>query len=362
MRIAYISLHWPRQKTSSIGKKISAQTQQWRKLGHTTQFFSHMHSVEDNGSLIHGKYFTYEIDNQTLKTEFGRINAIKKLISAVKTFTPDVIYLRWGMYVHPAKQILDIAPTVVEINTNDIEEHGLLNWGLSLYNRLTRSIFLGKSRAHVFMTGELAINPIFSKFNRPYRVIANGIDLIKTPFYEAPNNQQPRLIFIGTPGMPWHGVDKLINFGENNSDIQISIVGISRDSILKNVPENVKFHGYKTGQDFEDLLKSADAAIGSMSLHVNHMNEAAPLKIRDCVARGIPRILPYKDTDLHDLNCSEILNIPNNPHNLMTNNEIIREFIFAMRGKRIARDVVYNRLDLSIKEKARIEFFQSILD
>ena len=46
-------------------------------------------------------------------------------------FHPDLIYLRWGMYVFPSHKFFDIAPVVVEINTNDVLQHKVLGQVLS---------------------------------------------------------------------------------------------------------------------------------------------------------------------------------------------------------------------------------------
>ena len=225
MRIAYVTLHWPRTLSSSVGKKIANQISAWRKLGHTVQFFSHLHPMHTNESLIEGERFYYQNDKGFLASELGRITAVGKLLESVYDFRPDVIYLRWGMYVHPMRKITKIAPIIVEVNTNDLKEHKLLGFSRDQYNRLTRSILLGNASGLVFTSKELAEEHIFSKFNKRFTVITNGINLANTPFYKAPNNDLPRLIFIGTPGMAWHGIEKLILFAQHFPDIKIDIVG-----------------------------------------------------------------------------------------------------------------------------------------
>jgi len=360
MHVAYISLHWPRPLSSSIGKKIGNQIKVWRKLGHTIQFFSHLHSAHANEKLIEGQRFYYHNDGGLLSCEWDRITAAGKLLESVRIFQPDVIYLRWGMYVHPMKRIFKIAPTIIEINTNDYEEHKLLGFLKNQYNRLTRSVLLGNASGHVFTSKELAENSVFTKFNKPHIVITNGIVLENTPFYAAPNNTSPHLVFIGTPGMAWHGVEKLVRFAQHFPDIKVNIVGLESIEGYSRLPSNFILHGYKVEKEYEKLLSSADAAIGTLSLHLKGMQEASPLKIRDCAARGIPCILPYKDTDLFDLDCREILNIPNTPDNITTHAVEIHDFIERMQGKRLDRSLIESRIDMFQKEKQRVEFFSSI--
>jgi len=360
MRIAYISLHWPRSLSSSVGKKIDNQTRVWRSLGHSVQFFSHLHSPHTNEKLVEGQRFYYQNDKGLLSSEWDRISAARRLLESVQIYQPDIVYLRWGMYVFPMKKVFKIAPTIIEVNTNDYEEHKLLGFPRDQYNQVTRSILLGNAAGHVFTSKELAKDAVFTKFNKPYTVITNGIDLENTPFYPAPDNNPPHLIFIGTPGMAWHGVEKLVLFAQHFPDININIVGYKSINSTSNIPSNMIFHGYQRGNTYKKLLSSADAAIGSLSLHLNSMQEASPLKIRDCAARGIPCILPYKDTDLYDLDCRELLNIPNTADNITTHGVEIHNFVDKMRGKRLQRSSVESRIDIFQKEKTRVDFFNSI--
>jgi hypothetical protein len=356
MRIAYVTLHWPRSISSSVGKKINTQINIWRKLGHSVEFFSHLHTPENDEPLVEGQRFYFQKSKNAFKMELGRTSAAQSLLKSIKIFKPDVIYLRWSMYVHPMKSIFSIAPTIVEINTNDLEEHKILGFIKNLYNRLTRSIFLGNAAGHIYTSNEMVTDRNFSRFSKPFAVITNGISLETTPFYPAPANHSPRLIFIGTPGMPWQGTNKLIDLAKYYQDIRIDIVGFDRFDIKDETPKNLHLHGYKQGEQYESILKSADAAIGTLSLHLKGMEEASPFKIRDCAARGIPCILPYDDTDLSDLGCPEILNIPNTIDNIITHGDKIHDFIYKMRGHRLERNFIEDRIDINQKEIQRLDF------
>jgi hypothetical protein len=364
MRIAYISLHWPRPAASSIGKKITQQTSAWMAAGHEVKFFSHMHSYEKLAGLINASYFIYSIEKGSLgniKTEINRMKAAAQLVKAVAEYCPDIIYLRWGMYVYPIQRLFQIAPVVVEINTHDVREHQLLGPAQNVYNRLTRGIILGGASGLVFASNELMGMPDFSKYNRAGVVITNSVDLESTPFYPAPNNTPPHLVFIGTPGMAWHGVDKLFELAKAFPDLVIDIVGIAEIEGISQPPDNLFLHGFLEGAAYEAVLANADAAIGTLSLHVKGMEEAATLKIRDCSARGIPCILPYLDTDFLDVSSSLFLQIPNMTDNIITHGQAIHDFVFHMRGQRVPRFMVEDRIDSRIKEAQRLDLFKKIV-
>jgi hypothetical protein len=364
MRIAYISLHWPRPTATSIGKKIKQQTSAWMAVGHEVKFFSHMHSCENMAGLINGGHFIYSIEKGNLgntKTEINRIKAAAQLVKSVAEYCPDIIYLRWGMYVYPIQRLFQIAPVVVEVNTYDVREHQLLGTAQNLYNRLTRGIILGGASGLVFASNELMGMWDFSKYHKPGIVITNSVDLESTPFYTAPNNTPPHLVFIGTPGMAWHGEDKLLELAKAFPDLVIDIVGIAEIEGISQPPANLILHGFLEGAAYETVLANADAAIGTLSLHVKGMEEAATLKIRDCSARGIPCILPYLDTDFLDVKSSLFLQIPNAKDNIITHGQAINDFVFHMRGQRVPRSMVKDRIDSRIKEEQRLDFFKKFV-
>jgi len=363
MRIASISLHWPRTLTSGVGKKFQRQLEAWRQMGHEAQFFSHLYLPEDDAQLVAGDYFPYQLKSGALgfaQTEFSRIQALKYLVAAVRAYHPDVIYLRWAMYVYPLQRLFAIAPAVLEINTNDVEEHQLLGFMKSSYNRLTRSITLGGASGIVYATRELSGLDVFKSFQKPGVVISNSIDVSSVPLMPAPKNDHPHLAFIGTPGFVWHGVEKLVPLAQNYPDIVIDVIGYDHIAGLTQIPANLILHGYQVGEACDRILAQADAAIGTLALHKAGLNEASPLKVRDCVSRGIPIILPFIDTDLDNLRSDLILKIPNNEENLRSHAGQIHDFLYRVRGKRIQRQAVQERIDSRVKEKQRLDFFAEI--
>jgi glycosyltransferase involved in cell wall biosynthesis len=255
---------------------------------------------------------------------------------------------------------MDIAPVIEEINTNDLTQHEGLGGIYSLYNRLTRGIFLRNVRGLVTVSRELAVSPAFAIYQKPTCVIANGIDLKKFVQLPAPSNQIPRLVFIGNPGCIWHGVDKLVTLARLIPDIQLDIVGYSELLDFEPLPENITLHGYIALHDYQNVLASADVAISSLALHRVQLNEASPLKSRECLAFGLPMVVAYRDTDLDDLTCPFLLKIPNKEDNIRTHAQDIHDFACRMRGLRVERNQI-SKLDQSNKELERIEFFEKTL-
>ncbi len=359
MRIAYISLHWPRTRNSGVGKKIYSQLAAWRAMGHEARLFMHTTPHEPQSELIEADYFFYASSGK-IRTELNRIQAMRRMISAVRAFHPDVIYLRYSIYVYPAHRLMDIAPVVEEINTNDLTQHEGLGGIYSLYNRLTRGIFLRRVRGLVAVSRELAVSPAFA-YGKPVAVIANGIDLDATKPMPAPDNQTPRLFFIATPGYNWHGVDRLVKLAQKYPDLAIDVVGYDRIEEVVILPGNIHLHGYLDASTYEKVLGRADVAISTLALYRKKMEEASPLKVRECLAYGLPSVLAYLDTDLDGLDCDFLLKIPNRDDNIETHGDAIHAFAYRMQGRRAERKLLAQRIDSRPKEIQRLDFFEKII-
>jgi len=361
MRIAYVSLHWARTKNSGVGKKIQNQIETWRRMGHESRLFMHASIGEPAGPLIEAEVIPYEARGK-IRTEFNRIRAARQLVQAVEAFKPDIIYLRYGIYVYPAHRLMQVAPVVEEINTNDLTQHDDLGGMYSLYNRFTRGIFLRLVRGLVAVSRELEISTAFAAYHKPTRVIANGIDLDSFTPLPAPSNETPRLVFIGSPGYLWHGIDKLVKFARRFTDLQLDIVGYNSLPEFKSLPPNLTLHGYLSSDEYLHVLAGADVAISSLALHRIQLEEASTLKSRECLALGLPLVVAYVDTDLDDAGFDFLLKIPNKEDNIQTHGEAIREFAYRMRGKRADRAMLENLIGSEQKEIMRLKFFEEILN
>lgn len=360
MRIAYVSLHWARTKNSGVGKKIQSQIELWRGLGHAARLFMHTSKHESAVDLIEADVFPYELRGR-LQTEINRIRAAQALVKAIEAFRPDMIYLRYGIYVYPAHRLMKIAPVIEEINTNDLTQHENLGGIYSLYNRLTRGIFLRRVRGLVTVSRELAVSSAFACYRKPTCTISNGIDLDLVVPLPAPANEVPRLVFIGSPGFAWHGVDKLVKFARRFPEVQLDIVGYDKLPQYEPLPANLHLYGYLSSQEYHKVLAGADAAISSLALHRIQLEEASTLKSRECLALGLPLVLAYQDTDLGDAAYDFLLKIPNKEDNIQTHGEAIRAFAHRMRGCRADRTILEKRISAISKEQQRLEFFSEIL-
>ena len=167
---------------------------------------------------------------------------------------------------------------------------------------------------------------------------------------------------VASPGMDWHGVDKLIRFAETCPDVTVNIVGYSTADVNMPIPANAHLLGFMDRAQLRAIYLTTDVACGTLALHRKNMDEACTLKVREALSYGVPVIIAYHDTDLSEVAQDTILRIPNSENNVTEFHEKIRAFAYAMMGKRVDVEKVYPYFDQQKKEQSRLAFFQNILD
>lgn len=138
--------------------------------------------------------------------------------------------------------------------------------------------------------------------------------------------------------------------------MQFDIVGYRPGAVNFPVAQNMTVHAPMSRADYEPLLARADLAIGTLALHRKNMREACPLKVREYLAHGLPTVIAYEDTDFVGESPWFLLRIPNEENNVVERAEEIRAFLERMRGRRVPRAEVADRIGAQAKERRRLDF------
>ena len=359
MRIAYVTVHVaPEIMQGGVGKKIKSQTGIWREHGHEVSIFS----LTPSEIPFPGEYqFIFDARVNLIKREINRSSALKQMLAGIAQYKPDIIYLRYGLYSFPLHRIFSIAPVVLETNSNDKVEYASRGKFFYWMNRLTRNLIFSSVSGIIPPTHELT-RAFPARYNKPFIVVSNGIDISSAELLPPTKNTIPVITMVASPGMDWHGVDKLLCFAEKCPDILINVVGYSPADVQVRIPSNARLHGFLNRAQLREIYLATDVACGTLALHRKNMEEACTLKVREALALGVPLILAYHDTDLSEVRLDTILQIPNNEDNVSENYERIRKFAYDMLGRRVDVEKVYPYLDQQKKEQSRLTFFQKILD
>jgi hypothetical protein len=366
MKIAYVTLHLDSKIINGgAGHKIKSQISLWRSMGHTVDLFAltpvKVSSIPGAREFPFGARTRFPI-LKFITRELSRSLVLQELIEAVRQYEPDIIYLRFGMFAFPLQNLTRVAPLVLEVNSNDLDENRSRGPVLYWINRLARGYMFSHSAGWVAPSHEIQHLPVNQKYGRPSCVVSNGIDLDQYEILPPAGNPSPVLTLVGTPGMNWHGVDKVVWLAREYPELQIHIVGYSKAELFEPIPANMSLHGYLQPAAVKQVLMKTDVAFGTLALHRKNMQEASPLKVREALAHGIPVALAYQDTDLQNIQSDLFLFLPNTPDNISSHGKLIRDFAFRVQGKRVDRELIRPLINRTDKEKKRLTFFEQILN
>lgn len=348
MKIAYV-LHWNMFRNDGVVRKMNTQIRLWQPSVDVRVFA--LSPPGPDGAPMPPQTTVFPF-----RSMFQRLRAMRALVRAVNAWKPDAIYYRYDPPYPPLVQLFDRLPTVVEINTDDVKEFGLGSRLRHYYNLLTRGAVFSRARGIVSVTRELTRNPIIARFGKPCLVVANGIDT--ADFRELPPAQaaRPRLAFIGSAKVPWHGVDKIVAFARQAPELDFDLIG---ENLVDpgTIPSNVRVHGYLPRSAYEPILAAADVGLGALALHRVSIGEACSLKVREYLAYGLPVILGCPDTDFPG-GADYLLELPNCDENVSAGIDAIRQFVAKMKGRRVPRADAVPRIDARIKEQQRLAFIE----
>jgi len=356
VRIAYLC-HWNLDGSDGVSWKVRGQAAQWRAAGHEATVFAISPGTARSDDGLEA--FPYRGGRERLGATIAAVHELRRR-------RPDVLYLRYDVFLPPVWALVRRVPTVVEVNSDTgramrAQWRGPAAVRFNLVNR--RAVFSGVD-GFVAVTNELARSEQVTRWQRPAIAIANGVDVATIPSLPAPANASPRALFLGSAGQAWHGVDKIVELAHALPELTVDVIGYRAADVLPrpdSLPPNVTFHGRLPRDEYARIAAQADLAFGSLALHRVQLDEGGPLKVREYLAMGIPLVIGYDDTDLQGLDASWLLRLPNREENVMGAVGRIRDFAQAVRGLRVPREEIAPRIDAAEKERRRLEFLSSFV-
>ena len=357
MKIAYVAEVSPNWHLG-VYNKILTQADSWRRYGHDVRVFIVSHESLSAEKIKHVSLFHFPYIGDKpgrLLKYLNRILVRKRVENAMCEFSPDIIYYRQNVWYPGLCSLLKIAPCIMEINTVDNAEMKLMGKVAALYYRFGKRKLLYNISGYVCVTAEIA--SYYS--DKKCLILANGYNLptAKFPTKQKKGNERTGLIFVGSPGMVWHGVDKVILMAKLLPEFDFHIVG--GDIVAGSELPNVHIYGYLKGKPLHDLYQICSVGIGTLALHRKGMTEACPLKVREYLAYGLPVIAGYLDTDLEGEDIC--LNIGNYEDNVLDNIGKIREFVLMSEQNEIDPHRVENLVGNHFKEQKRLEYLKKMI-
>lgn len=359
MKIAYVS-EWNAYVESGVLRKIHSQAREWGSE-HEVEIFLISMKVRDAQPIVPpdltciaiGRFFRSGA-SRPLLNYLNRVVSVPALGAALRRFRPELIYYRQGIWFpFFVTTLRRCAPYVVEINTS-LHEARLEGWATHAFKRWGGGMLLRGASGIVCPTEELAQE--WRKPGKPIAVVSNGFETRSVSPSGPPRNERPAIAFVGSADQAWHGVDKVVELAEHLPEFDFHVVGPRLEGGAR--PGNVHVHGPMGAEELAALYARSDVGIGTLALHRKAMQEAAPLKVREYLAYGLPAIVGYTDVDLKGFDC--VLDIGNHESNARDAVERIRDFVQAWRDVRVEDPAIRAAIDSGAKERDRLRFLGEV--
>lgn len=223
-------------------------------------------------------------------------------------------------------------------HAKEIEELKLIRKGwkgklASLIETITGKISISNAKAIVGVTNEIAnYENCARNLNRKTFSYPNGIDIDSVSLaVDKREKDVVNIAFICGTFSEWHGLDLLIDAVNSRNDpmptIIIHLIGRLNEQYLKAIEGNSCFvvYGVMNKDGYLKIIEKCDAALGSLAMFRQNLNEGSTLKVREMLALGIPVYSTHIDTSLQN-NSKFYLN----DQNLNINN--LYNFAFSMKN------------------------------
>lgn len=361
-KIAYVC-RWPMETKDGVSQKIHNQMAAWEKLGIEVRLFCRSPTVQCD---------IPEKDIYAMQHPFAFWRKYKHITRAIKEFDPDVIYSRYEI---PTVFSMGLASlfnkrVVIEINSNDMQELKLLTKLNPVHylprlfvNFLFRSLVFANCGCIVTHTHELAKSRLFTKYNKPVIVAPNSILLDNIPLIkENEISEKPYgLLFLGSSGQPWQGLDKVQDLAEQLGEDYHIHVGM--EGVQPRTEGNITYHGFLSPAQYRQIASKCIAGIGTLALYRKKMQEVNAIKVREFIAMGLPVIIAHDDTAFMDSCPDWVLQIPNKETNINSTTLLsIRNFLERMRCIVVPHAESARYIDSAILEPLRIENIRRCLE
>ncbi len=352
MRIGYVA-QTDADRESGVNKKLVDQVSAWGRLGQDVRLFVLSRSPRRwrGWDRIDASVYEYAGPVQGLR-------ASERLLREIEGWGPDTIYFRMGVCYPAFQRMAKTWPLIVEINTDDEHEGRVrMSWVKFLMYRYGVKKLVSRA------AGAVCVNSVSAAKMKArgleVLVLGNAIDIALHPPSPSPTHPDPRLVFLGSSGCVWHGVDKLRPVARRFPTWRIDVVGLRREEVGGEWPGNVVFHGFLPNELYRGLIEDADVAVGTLALERIGMTETSSLKVREYLAAGLPVIIGHRDPDFRS-SVPFILELPVADSNVSHSLDRIESFVRSWKGHRVERSAVAH-LDVGVKEARRIAFFESRL-
>lgn len=401
MKIVYVC-YLGNLNSFGITKKVVHKVQTLNRIGCTTKglFFYDSDDInvpnESNVDFIKVKGLNTLFQS---KPDKGYLELYQSINAHVASSDFDFILFRYPLSNRHLSQFLTIygSKTVLEHNSKEEEELEMyirnFTWRDKFYllrKGLIKSLrkarydlrneynfkqqVLKKALAGIVVTDEIGQYETHLSGNSYKTItISNGTDVDKLPLKTQAkfDGSILKLIMVNSSPTQWHGVDKVFagfKKNKNKLPIHLNIVGqimpaMQQEIKAAGITDYITLHGYKNGDELDQLFNEAHIGIGTLALHRLNLAQGCVLKVREYMSRGIPFVIGYDDVDIkkdHPIN-NYCLRIPANESALNLDDlwSFGKRVLNDTDGSKKIKQIAQTTIDTTVKMKQLKYFFES---
>ncbi|MCF7807594.1 MAG: glycosyltransferase [Candidatus Marinimicrobia bacterium] len=253
-----------------------------------------------------------------LKKLFQMLFRYTYLNRHLKQETFDLLVLRYPLamgigalkfYKHYGHKIYTEHHTNEVVELQKISNNKFFGRLVSTWERVRRRRFLSLCRGVIGVSSEVtAFEQVYHPNGRSF-TFSNGIDVKSVPFTGFAGNEEVlNILFLAGRFAPWHALDRLLaGLKQYAGDRRVRLMLVGNLNKISHIGDwnhqenpnvELKMYGQLNEPKLTEICRFAHVAISSLGIHRVGLEEASVLKTREYMARGIPFIYAYMDSDL----------------------------------------------------------------
>lgn len=295
---------------SGVSKKILSQIKSLEKNGIEMELCC----TEENNGIFYRKIYCKGIVLEKVNRRFELQIYYSKLLEYIIQNNYNFIYMRYLREANPffnnflKKLKQKKIKIILEIPTYPYDKEAK---EMDFFRRIRERIEkVYRKKIYKYVDKIVTYSQDEKIYKIPCINIKNGIDLDMTVLTKKKIKNTINFICVSTCHF-WHGIDRflysLLQYKKNGGKekIKFYIVGEgSETSKLKKIVEDNKelqdtvvFHGFKSGEELDEVYNNSDIAVGCLGNHRKNIEKAFALKNREYCAKGLPLIFSEVDLD-----------------------------------------------------------------
>ncbi len=284
-----------------IWKKMQAQYRVFKKA------FGNAYYTLYRGQMMH-LFKDGEMIEKTLAITKKECN--EALINWMMKYKLNRSYIR---YDFADKYFLDFLQKQEKLGIKSVLEFPTVPYDGLFSKQVVAEDYYYREQLYKYVKCCTTFSDVEKVFNIPCITLVNGVDI---------NEQKEKqyrkrdgsiiLLAVATLGK-WHGYERIIQgmheYYLNGGKRNIAFYLVGEGSQLSyyhrltdeyQLQEHVIFCGKLEGKNLDEVYDNSDIAIGSLGMYKTGVKSAAPIKLREYCARGIPFIYGYDDISFDD--------------------------------------------------------------